>query len=54
MRENDEAVLVLISMRNVYRHGDCGGGLAVTLGEPLGDRMLIDLYDWHPIDVLGG
>ena len=54
VRENEEAVLVLISMRNVNRGADCGGGLAVTLSEPLGDRVLIDLYDWDPIDVLGG
>ncbi len=54
VRENDEAVLVLISMRNVWRGMDCGGGLAVTLAEPLGERVLIDLYDWEPIDILGG
>ena len=54
VRENEEAVLVLISMRNVNRGADCGGVIAVTLSEPLGERVLIDLYDWEPIDILGG
>jgi hypothetical protein len=51
VRETDGAVGVLISMRNVWRGMDCGGGLAVTLGEPLGNRELVDLSSLRPVDI---
>lgn len=52
VRETDAAVGMLIWMRNVYRGGDRAGGLAVTLGEPPGDRVLVDLADWQRIEIL--
>ncbi|MEE9178506.1 MAG: hypothetical protein V3U46_08760 [Acidimicrobiia bacterium] len=50
IRETDQAVGVLVTKRHEW-DADCGGGLAISLTEPLGGRVLIDLSDWKVIEV---
>lgn len=45
--EDDQQVIVDVQHR--AKTGDCAGSVRIDLGEPLGDRRLVDAFDGVPI-----
>lgn len=45
--ENDQQVIVDVQHR--AKTGGCAGSVRIDLGEPLGDRRLVDAFDGVPI-----
>ncbi len=52
--EDDEAVTIEVSFANDDLSSDCADGLTLDLQDPLGDRIVIDQYDFQPVEIRRG